>query len=90
VDDMSLEGILQFPCEFPLKVIGWNNEDLTADVVQILKKHVPGFEPASITSRLSNGEKYRSLSMNFTAQSRDQVDALYIELTAHQQILWVL
>lgn len=84
------QSILEFPCEFPIKIIGNNNPQLEAAVTAILCKHVPNLDPNAITDRLSSGSKYKSFSATFTADSREQLDALYIELTAHEQIIWVL
>lgn len=86
LDDLQLE----FPCEFPLKIIGVNNDEFENEVIEILLRHVPDLSPENIASRLSSGSKYRALSTSFTAATRAQVDALYIELTAHRDVRWVL
>jgi len=44
----------------------------------------------NITSRVSGGDKYRSVSFEFIAESREQVDALYVELSSHKRVLMIL
>jgi len=80
---------LQFPCTFPIKVMGMNKEDFTAVVLAIFRRHLAA-EQISYASRLSSGDKYLSLTVTFTAQSRGELDALYGELNAHELVLMTL
>jgi uncharacterized protein len=81
---------LQFPCEFPIKIIGDNSESYVPMVIAILQEHVPELNGDAVTTRSSSGGKYLSVSTTFTAQSRQQLDDLYRALTAHPNIRWVL
>ncbi len=83
-------GGLKFPCLFPLKVMGLNTDGLYPVVHAVLKKHVPDLDDAAFTSRLSSSEKYLSITVTFTAQSRDQLDAIYQELYDHELVLMTL
>jgi len=87
--DLS-DQTLKFPVPFPLKVIGLDEPDFEEFVVAIVKRHVPELLEENILSRLSTGNKYRSVSFRFIAESRAQVDALYLELSSHQRILMIL
>ncbi len=82
---------LQFPTEFPMKVIGWNNDDFEEFVVRIVAKHVPYMDAGKVSARESSAGKYLSVTLTFIAQSREQVDAIYRELTSHKQrVLFIL
>lgn len=81
---------LEFPVLFPLKVIGLDEPDFEEFAIEIVRRHVPELLEENITSRLSNGNQYRSVSFQFIAQSRGQVDALYAELSAHKRVLMIL
>ena len=83
-------GGLKFPCLFPLKVLGANTDGLYPAVHAILKKHVPDLDSATFTSRRSSGGKYLSITATFTAQSRDQLNAIYKELNDHELVLMTL
>ena len=80
---------LQFPCSFPVKVMGPNTEAFSSTVLAIIEKHI---SPSHIaySSRLSSGNKYLSLTATITAQSKEQLDALYAELNAHELVLVTL
>ena len=80
---------LQFPCTFPIKVMGLNSETFPAAVLAIFQRHVAP-DQISCDRRLSSGDKYLSLTVTFTAQNREQLDALYRELHAHELVLMTL
>jgi len=87
-EDHSRE--LVFPCEFPLKVIGINEEDFAIFAAEVVHRHVPDLDHGLISHQLSSSGKYLSVSFFFTAVNRDQVDNLYRELTASERVKWVL
>ncbi|MEL7589859.1 MAG: DUF493 domain-containing protein [Anaerolineaceae bacterium] len=84
------EPLVEYPILFPLKVIGMDEDDFELFVVEIVRRHVPELVEENIISRLSNGNKYRSVSFGFIAESRAQMDALYTELSSHERVLMIL
>jgi hypothetical protein len=84
------QPLVEYPILFPLKVIGVDEEDFETFVVEIVRRHVPELLEENIISRLSNGNKYRSVSFEFIAESRAQMDALYSELSSHKRVLMIL
>lgn len=79
----------QFPCSFPLKVMGLNTEDFSSAVKAVFRKHV-GPEPVSYSAHLSRTGKYLSITAMFTAVSREQLDGLYRELNGHELVKMTL
>jgi len=77
---------LEFPLVFPLRIIGEEAEDFEAFVLEIVRRHVPDLLDENIMSRVSSGQKYRSISIEFLAETRAQVDALCAELSLHKRI----
>ena len=71
---------LNFPCEYPVRVIGLDEDGFADSVIAVIRRHVPDLLPGDFSTRLSGGEKYISVSVKFIAESRQQVDALYAEL----------
>lgn len=88
MSDQHLE--LKYPIPFPLKVIGLDEPDFEDFVIAIVRTHVPELLEENILSKLSNGNKYRSVSFQFIAESRAQMDALYAELSSHKRIIMLL
>jgi putative lipoic acid-binding regulatory protein len=80
----------EFPCSFPLKVIGLAGDDFEAFAVSLVRKHVSNVDPAAVTSRPSRGGKYLAVTVTFVAESRPQLDALYLEISQTKRILMAL
>jgi uncharacterized protein len=78
---------LNFPCEYPVKVIGKDEDEFFAFVCEVVSRHVPGLALEDFKSSPSSAGKYVSVSVTFIAQSRAQVDALYQELGSHKRVL---
>jgi uncharacterized protein len=84
------DTLFQFPCEFPLKVMGRRTDDFRSLVLGIVQNHVGAIDPAKIEERPSKDGNYLSLTCTFRAESREQLDALYRELTSCEKVLIVL
>ena len=84
------ETLFNFPCDFPLKVLGRRSDDFRSIVLGIVQKHAGDIDPAGIEERPSRDGNYLSLTCTFPAQSREQLDALYRELTSCERVLVVL
>jgi len=81
---------LKYPLLFPLKIIGLDEPDFEDFVIGIVRRHVPELLEENILSRMSAGNKYRSVAVQFIAVSRAQVDALYAELSSHKRVIMIL
>jgi putative lipoic acid-binding regulatory protein len=87
---MSKLTLLEFPCDFPLKVMGKRSVEFRELVIAIIERHVGSVQPERIEYRTSKGDNYVSMTVTVRAQSKDQLDDLYRELTACEQVLYVL
>ena len=86
----AADSLLEFPCDFPLKVVGEAHDDFDALVVAIVRRHVVDLHEGAVRAKASRQGKYVSLTVTIRAESRAQLDALYAELSAHARILMVL
>ncbi len=82
--------VFDFPCVFPLKAIGRDQDGFRELVIEIVRRHMPELNENAVTTRLSAGGKYISLTATIVAQSREQLDAVYSDLSRHEQVLLVL
>jgi len=80
---------MEFPCSFPLKVMGLNSASFESEVQAVIKKYLQG-TPVIFESRPSSSGKYLSVTATFTATSREQLDALYRELNSHELVAMTL
>ena len=89
--DYDRNKLLEFPCEFPLKVMGKNHVDFEVYVLTTVNQHVGGhLTEAAMRTKPSKTGKFISLTITFEAKSQKQIDAIYIELTAHELVLMAL
>ncbi|MBS1189704.1 MAG: hypothetical protein H6R10_1496 [Rhodocyclaceae bacterium] len=84
------ESLIEYPSAFPIKIMGKAEDTLAQAILEIVIRHDPGFDCASIEMRASSGGKYVSLTCTVTATSRQQLDNLYRELTGHPLVKVVL
>ncbi|MDR0701514.1 MAG: DUF493 domain-containing protein [Azoarcus sp.] len=82
--------LLEFPCDFPVKIMGAHTDDFVQATLEIVLRHAPGFDPATMETRASGKGNYLSLTCTFRARSQQQIDALYRELSAHPMVRVVL
>ncbi|HEX5393709.1 MAG TPA: DUF493 domain-containing protein [Rhodocyclaceae bacterium] len=87
---MADETLLEFPCDFPLKIMGATREGFAQAVVEVVIKHAPDFDAARVEMRPSRAGNYLSLTCTIRATSKPQLDALYMELTSHPWVKVVL
>jgi len=84
------ESLLTFPCVFPLKVMGRREDGFAQMVCEVVKRHASDFHPGTLEMRTSKNGRYLSLTVTLNAKSKDQLDALYSELSKHPMVLMVL
>ncbi len=84
------ESLIEYPCDFPIKVFGRSQEGFTRAVMEVVSRHDPEFKPSTIQTRNSSQARYVSLTCTVRATSRQQLDALYQELCDHPLVAMVL
>jgi putative lipoic acid-binding regulatory protein len=90
MSDQDTPTLLAFPCEFPIKVLGKRQAGFAQAVVDVVKRHAPEFDAATLEMRASREAKYLSLTLTIHATSREQLDDLYRELCDHPMVTMVL
>ncbi len=86
----SGDSTIEFPCDFPIKAMGLASETLHATVMEIVCKHAPDTEGTALKTRPSSNGKYLSVTVTVRATSQAQLDAIYMDLSACEQILMAL
>lgn len=86
----DLDSVIAYPIEFPIKVMGLNRPEFRPAMIAIFRRHAPDFDDAKTEVRESREAKYLSLTMSIMAVSREQLDALYGELSDHPMVTMAL
>ena len=85
------DQLFDFPCRFPIKAMGRAaHPTLVEEVEALVRRHAPDLEPGSATTSASAKGNYLSVTVTITAHSRAQLDAIYLDLNAHEHIVMTL
>jgi len=88
--DSEEESLIEFPCEFPVKVMGAAIPEFHTAIERIVLANDEDFDSAKTTQNISKTGKYVSLTLTINAKNKAQLDALYKDLTDHELVLWAL
>jgi len=81
---------LEFPCAYPLKVMGRDSSEFRSAARSIVERHAGPIPDGDVTTRASREGNFLALTFAITAESRAQLDALYLELTSCPEVLVAL
>ena len=87
---MTEPSLLEYPCDFPLKILGHTQAGYAQAVLEIVLRHAPDFDSSSMEMKTSKRGKYLSVTCVIRATSREQLDGLYQELCDHPMVVMVL
>lgn len=88
--EASAPSLIEYPTDFPIKVMSRQSPGIAAEVVAIVQRHAPDFDPGTVEMRASRQKNYLSVTCTIRATSREQLDALYRELCDHPGVVMVL
>ncbi|MGD8582928.1 MAG: DUF493 domain-containing protein [Gammaproteobacteria bacterium] len=84
------ESPFKFPCEFPIKAMGKATPELEIAVLEIMNRHVPDLGEGAVKTRTSRNGNYLAITVTIQARSREQLDAIYMELTSCEHIVFAI
>jgi putative lipoic acid-binding regulatory protein len=84
------ESLIEYPCKFPIKVMGTKVDGLVHAITLIAQQFDPAFDTSTIELRESKGGKYLGVTVTVNATSREQLDELYRTLSTHPMVKVVL
>lgn len=90
MDDDNANSLLEFPCEFPIKMMGHDSEAFHAAARAIIEQHAGVIDDDAIRLAASRNGRFVSMTVTIQAESQQQLDAIYVDLTANDEILVAL
>lgn len=88
--DPRKDTLIEYPSQFPIKVMGLKVDGFVAAITQIACQFDPAFDATTIELRDSKGGNYLGITITITATSREQLDELYRTLSSHPMVKVVL
>lgn len=81
---------IEFPCDYPIKVLGESGEHLYQHVLMVMERHAPGFDESRITIRDSSKSTFQSVTVFITATGKPQLEAIFRDLKTSSKVKMVL
>jgi putative lipoic acid-binding regulatory protein len=81
---------IEFPCDYPIKVLARTADDLHEAIFEVFEQHSPGFDRDSVTARASSKRTFTSLTITIIATGPDQLEALHQSLLATGRVKMVI
>lgn len=82
--------LLEFPCDFSIKVMGKAGDELLNLTRQVLAEHADDFDPNALVIRHSKNAKFQGITATIHANNKQQVDAIYQALSNSELVLMAL
>jgi putative lipoic acid-binding regulatory protein len=87
---MAEASLIEYPCDFPIKILGHTRAGFAQAILEVVRRHAPDFDGATMEMKTSKHGKYLSVTCTIRATSREQLDGLYRELCDHPLVTMVL
>ena len=81
---------IEFPCDYPIKIVGENRDAFTETVVALTRQHAPEVSAERISVRASRAGNYCAVTIVIRATGPEQLDALHRTLRAFPPVRLVL
>jgi len=81
---------IEFPCDYPIKVLGRSRDDFESLIVEVFERHAPGFDQAAIAVKGSSKGTFTSMTITITATGPEQLKALHEDLMATGMVNMVI
>ena len=88
VDEDSMK--IEFPCDYPIKVMGRDVDDFSATILEIIRRHAPDLRDENISFRPSRNKNYLAVNVLIFATGTKQLQALFKDLKASGRVSLVL
>ena len=89
-DTVEQETLLEFPCRFPVKAMGRDEDGFEELVTGIILSHAEMCASEQVSVKPSGSGKYISVTVTIEALSKHQLDCIYQGLTDCGQVLVAL
>lgn len=89
-DNKQQETFFEFPCEFPIKIMANPQKETVESILNVFEKYVPNHDKIDFKTKESKTGKYISITAIFTADSKEQLDNIYKEISSHPEVHMVL
>ena len=82
--------LLEFPCDFPVKALGYATPDFEEHVISVVSRHASLASPRQVSIKESSNGRYRSVTVLVEARSREHLELIYSDLKSDDRVVYLL
>ena len=86
----SRESLLEFPCDFPIKITGKNTIEFQREIMEIINQHIPEKKRNDYSEQLSRNQNYLAITIVANFNNQEELDSVYRAITAAKTVLMAL
>ena len=90
MSDNEQKSLVEFPCSFPIKIMGEKHPEFSDSILEAVREHAPDADKASLVERHSSKGNYTGLTLTVNVENQEQLDNIYRALTSHPKVKVVL
>ncbi|WP_454783812.1 HP0495 family protein [Legionella sp. WA2024007413] len=87
---MEKTTLIEFPCDFPIKIIGTNSTVFLEEIREITFTHFPDITEDALTHKMSKDSNYLAITVTVYARNQEMLDTFYRAITQHPDVKMVL
>ena len=81
---------IEFPCDYPIKVMGRSSDAFESVILDVFERHAPGFDQQTVVAKVSSKGTFTSLTITITATGPEQLETLHQDLLATGHVTMVI
>lgn len=81
---------IEFPCDYPVKVMGKACDEFYEHVITVMSEHAPGFDQTTVVVRDSRNGNFQAITVTITATGEEQLQAIFEGLKTSSHVQMVL
>jgi hypothetical protein len=87
---MTGDSVIEFPCHFPIKMMGRDTPEFRTTARTLIENHVGPVADDAVRAAVSHNGSFVSITVTVTATSQQQLDAIYRDVSGHDDVLMAL
>ena len=87
---MAEQSVLEFPCDFPIKMMGRDTPEFRGLARALVEKHTGVLADSAVQVATSRNGRFVSVTVRITALSQQQLDDIYRDVSSHADVLMAL
>ena len=86
----SSKSLIEFPCEYPIKIIGDGSSVFTDHIESVMTNTIGLGNYSKVSEKYSKNKKWLSITISFTAKNENQLRRIHHHLKVSNSVKMVI